>query len=120
MAYATVESTFKILRGIVVHTHRILTIGLLLLLGWQMSGWSWVESSWMAFCGPIHVDDQPPVESEGAVEVWDGQWEPFEECSPAGGSVPLHRFPEIFQSPEALRTHPPMLEASVFHPPTLL
>ncbi len=96
-----------------------LSFCLLVLLGPQLIDLGWAER----FClgsapGPLHAQDQLPVETDGLAEVDEGEGDYQEELLSTGMAHFHFRFPMTVLSTDVSVTRVPMLASSVFHPPT--
>jgi hypothetical protein len=110
---------FEALRSMGRTTNPWLLVGLLILLGPQLIDPGWAERSCMgSTLGPLHAQDQLPVETGGLAEVADGEGEYQEELLSTGMTHCHFRFPMTVLFTDVSATRMPVLASSVFHPPT--
>ncbi|MGH7207012.1 MAG: hypothetical protein ACREI2_12480 [Nitrospiraceae bacterium] len=100
-------------------TNRWLLIALLILFGPQLIDPGWAERFGIgSTLGPLHAQDQLPIETDGLAEVGDGEGEYEEEFLSTGMAHFHFRFPMTVLSTDVSATRVPALTSSVFHPPT--
>jgi hypothetical protein len=68
--------------------------------------------------GPLHAQDQLPVETDGLAEVSDGEGEYQEELLSTDMVHFQFRFPVTVLSADVSATYEPMLASLLFRPPT--
>ncbi len=96
-----------------------LSFCLLVLLGPQLIGPGWAER----FClgsapGPLHAQDQLPVETDGLAEAGDGEDKYQEELLSTGMAHFQFRYPVTVLSTDVSATRALMFVSFIFHPPT--